>query len=53
MISLGTNSKQGNLVGMQMTDLENHFETGGLQPKLPEGALVAPEERMNSNKCSV
>lgn len=51
MITLGTNSKKGNLVGMQMTDLENHSETGELQLILPEEALGAPEERMNSNKC--
>lgn len=29
---------------MQMTDLENNSETGELQPILPEGASVAPEE---------
>eukprot|EP00069_Balaena_mysticetus_P000393 bmy_03537T0 len=34
---------------MQMTDLENNSETGELQPILPEGASVAPEEGMSSD----
>ncbi|XP_049558282.1 E3 ubiquitin-protein ligase TRIM37 isoform X6 [Orcinus orca] len=44
MVTLGTSVKGGRLEGMQMTDLENNSETGELQPILPEGASVAPEE---------
>ncbi|XP_045693095.1 E3 ubiquitin-protein ligase TRIM37 isoform X5 [Phyllostomus hastatus] len=44
MVPLGANVKGGCLEGMQITDLENNSETGELQPTLPEGASVAPEE---------
>ncbi|XP_073653298.1 E3 ubiquitin-protein ligase TRIM37 isoform X11 [Tursiops truncatus] len=47
--SLRTSVKGGRLEGMQMTDLENNSETGELQPILPEGASVAPEEGMSSD----
>lgn len=43
-LSSRVNTKGGRLEGMQMTDLENNSETGELQPVLPEGASVAPEE---------
>ncbi|XP_060147086.1 E3 ubiquitin-protein ligase TRIM37 isoform X9 [Globicephala melas] len=49
MVTLGTSVKGGRLEGMQMTDLENNSETGELQPILPEGASVAPEEGMSSD----
>ncbi|XP_024897588.1 E3 ubiquitin-protein ligase TRIM37 isoform X5 [Pteropus alecto] len=49
MVTLGVNTKGGRLEGMQMTDLENNSETGELQPVLPEGASVAPEEGMSSD----
>ncbi|KAM9046336.1 E3 ubiquitin-protein ligase TRIM37 isoform 4-T4 [Megaptera novaeangliae] len=49
MVTLGTSVKGGHLEGMQMTDLENNSETGELQPILPEGASVAPEEGMSSD----
>ncbi|XP_061032370.1 E3 ubiquitin-protein ligase TRIM37 isoform X4 [Eubalaena glacialis] len=48
-VTLGTSVKGGRLEGMQMTDLENNSETGELQPILPEGASVAPEEGMSSD----
>ncbi|KAK2501689.1 hypothetical protein MC885_009325, partial [Smutsia gigantea] len=44
MVTLGTNAKGGHLEGMQMTDLGNNSETGGLQPILPEGASAVREE---------
>uniref|UniRef100_A0A8C6C0I1 Tripartite motif containing 37 n=1 Tax=Monodon monoceros TaxID=40151 RepID=A0A8C6C0I1_MONMO len=49
MVTLGTSVKGGRLEGMQMTDLENNSETGELQPILPEGASVAPEEDTRSS----